>query len=105
MGAGGGLEVELDWLPLQEPAPLSGTVSSTLAGVVDQLGLSSARLFSGAEHDAAVVARSVPSGMVFVPSRDGRSHCPEEWTDLSDIAAGVTVLTHALMALDETSCR
>lgn len=95
-----GVEVEVDWLPLQEPAPMAGHVLSTLAGVVDELGLSSSRLFSGAEHDAAVIARHVPAGMLFVPSRDGRSHCPEEWTDLDDIAAGVTALTRALQALD-----
>jgi N-carbamoyl-L-amino-acid hydrolase len=92
--------VEVDWLPLQEPAPMSPTMVSTLSGVVDDLGLSSSRLFSGAEHDAAVIARKVPSGMIFVPSRDGRSHCPEEWTDLTDIAAGVTTLTCALLELD-----
>ncbi len=92
--------VEVDWLPLQEPTPMSPTVLSTLSRVVDDLGLSSSRLFSGAEHDAAVIARKVPSGMIFVPSRDGRSHCPEEWTDLSDIAAGVTTLTRVLLALD-----
>ncbi|MGA9746052.1 MAG: M20/M25/M40 family metallo-hydrolase, partial [Nocardioides sp.] len=95
-----GVGVEVDWLPLQEPAPMSPTMVSMLSSVVDDLGYSSSRLFSGAEHDAAVIARRVPSGMIFVPSRDGRSHCPEEWTDLSDIAAGVTTLTRALLALD-----
>ncbi len=98
-----GVEVEVEWLPLQEPAPMAGSVTSTLAGVVDDLGLSSTRLFSGAEHDAAVIARRVPAGMLFVPSRDGRSHCPEEWTDLADVAAGVTALTHSLLALDGES--
>lgn len=92
--------VEVDWLPLQEPAPMSPTMLSTLSRVVDDLGLTSSRLFSGAEHDAAVIARKVPSGMIFVPSRDGRSHCPEEWTDLTDVAAGVTTLVHTLLALD-----
>lgn len=95
-----GVGVDVEWLPLQDPAPMSGSVTATLAGVVDDLGLSSTRLFSGAEHDAAIIARRVPAGMLFVPSRDGRSHCPEEWTDLADIAAGVTALTHSILALD-----
>jgi len=95
-----GVVVDVDWQSLQGPAPMSPTMLSTLSRVVDGLGLSSSRLFSGAEHDAAVIARKVPSGMIFVPSRDGRSHCPEEWTDLTDIAAGVTTLTRALLALD-----
>jgi beta-ureidopropionase / N-carbamoyl-L-amino-acid hydrolase len=104
-GRSRGVEVEVDWLPLQEPAPMAGSVVSTLAGVVDQLGYSCSRLFSGAEHDAAVIARHVPTGMLFVPSRDGRSHCPEEWTDLDDVAAGVTALTSALQALDRAGVR
>ena len=81
------------------------SVVGTLAEVVDGLGLSSSRLFSGAEHDAAVIARQVPAGMLFVPSRDGRSHCPEEWTDLDDITAGITALTQALVALDQRGRR
>ena len=104
-GGSRGVEVEVDWLPLQEPAPMDDGVVGTLAGVVDGLGLSSSRLFSGAEHDAAVIARQVPAGMLFVPSHDGRSHCPEEWTDLSDITAGITALTHALIVLDQGGSR
>ncbi|MDO5739855.1 MAG: M20 family metallo-hydrolase [Ornithinimicrobium sp.] len=102
-GSTRGVTVEIDWLPTQDPAPMSASVLSTLSGVVDGLGLSSSRLFSGAEHDAAILARAVPAGLIFVPSQDGRSHCPEEWTDLPDIAAGVTTLTHALLALDRTA--
>ncbi|AXH95431.1 Zn-dependent hydrolase [Ornithinimicrobium avium] len=99
-GSRRGVDVEVDWLPLQEPTAMSDGVVSVLGDVVDGLGLSSTRLFSGAEHDAALIARAVPTGMLFVPSRDGRSHCPEEWTDLNDVVAGVTALTHALLALD-----
>jgi len=39
-------------------------------------------------------------GMVFVPSRDGRSHCPEEWTDLDQVARGADVLAATLLELD-----
>jgi N-carbamoyl-L-amino-acid hydrolase len=39
-------------------------------------------------------------GTVFVPSRAGRSHCPEEFTELPHIAAGVEVLAGTLVALD-----
>lgn len=100
-GARRGVGVDVEWLPLQEPAPMADGVLSVISGVVDGLGMSSTRLFSGAEHDAAVLARAVPSGMIFVPSHEGRSHCPEEWTDLADITAGVTALTHTLVALDQ----
>jgi N-carbamoyl-L-amino-acid hydrolase len=40
-------------------------------------------------------------GMVFIPSRDGRSHCPEEWSEFADVAAGVQVLGSTLQALDQ----
>lgn len=98
-----GVGVDLEWLPLQEPAPMAAPILDTLAGVVDDLGLTSSRLFSGAEHDAAVIARQVPTGMLFVPSHEGRSHCPEEWTDAADVLAGVRALTGAVLALDADS--
>jgi len=40
-------------------------------------------------------------GMVFVPSRAGRSHCPEEWTDLEDIGLGIAVLAEAIVLCDQ----
>jgi allantoate deiminase len=57
-------------------------------------------LNSGAGHDAAIIARVLPAAMLFVPSHDGLSHCPEEWTSISDVAVGVRVLYHAILALD-----
>jgi len=38
--------------------------------------------------------------MIFVPSVDGRSHCPEEMTKLSDITTGIDVLAQTVLALD-----
>lgn len=55
---------------------------------------------SGAGHDTSQMARIAPIGMIFVPSRDGRSHCPEEWTDMENIALGVQALTRALVEID-----
>lgn len=57
-------------------------------------------LASGAEHDTRQIARITRSGMIFVPSVGGRSHCLEEWTDPADIAAGVGVLAATLVRLD-----
>jgi allantoate deiminase len=62
-------------------------------------GLSSMRMPSGAIHDALHMANLCPSGMVFVPSRGGKSHCPEEDTSLEDLEAGATVLAHTLADL------
>jgi N-carbamoyl-L-amino-acid hydrolase len=57
------------------------------------------RLPSGAGHDAQMLARVCPAGMVFVPSRDGISHNPAEHTDPDDLAAGADVLLHTMLEL------
>jgi N-carbamoyl-L-amino-acid hydrolase len=92
--------VRLDWLPTQEPEPLSADLNALAAGVIDRLGHPRATMFSGAEHDAAVIARHAPTTMLFIPSVGGRSHCPEEWTDLDDITAGVHALAETVVAVD-----
>jgi len=59
-----------------------------------------AELVSGAGHDANQIAGIAPVGMIFVPSRDGRSHCPEEDTDREHIRAGTDALLRCVTALD-----
>jgi allantoate deiminase len=49
-------------------------------------------MVSGAGHDAMIMADFAPTGLVFVPSRGGISHAPEEWTDYGQLAKGVDVL-------------
>ena len=63
------------------------------------LGYSTAALPSGAGHDAQNLARLAPTGMIFVPSRGGRSHCPDEDTDWPDITNGANVLLNTLAEL------
>ncbi|HUG37917.1 MAG TPA: Zn-dependent hydrolase, partial [Candidatus Limnocylindrales bacterium] len=68
-------------------------------GVVDTveraalaLGCGHRRILSGAGHDAQYMAAITPTGMIFVPSRGGRSHCEEEFTPIEDIEHGANVL-------------
>lgn len=68
--------------------------------VCEQLGIPHAKLSSGAGHDANHLAEVAPSGMIFIPSRDGRSHCPEEWTDFEQICLGTEVLACTLAGID-----
>jgi N-carbamoyl-L-amino-acid hydrolase len=56
---------------------------------------------SGAGHDATQIGTIAPIGMIFVPSRNGISHNPAEWTDSEDIALGVQALARALVLADE----
>jgi beta-ureidopropionase / N-carbamoyl-L-amino-acid hydrolase len=60
------------------------------------------RILSGAGHDAQYMAAICPTGMVFVPSRAGRSHCEEEFTGLDDIEHGANTLLLAAADLAET---
>lgn len=56
-------------------------------------GYSYRRLPSGAGHDALEIGQTIPTVMLFVPSKDGRSHCPVEFTKYSDFAKASVVMT------------
>lgn len=71
-----------------------------IAKSASDLGLTSIPLASGAGHDAAFMAKIAPSAMIFVPSKGGRSHTPEEWTDLEAIALSADLLALTLQRLD-----
>jgi allantoate deiminase len=67
----------------------------------DKRGIRTRGMMSGALHDSCKVADITDIGMIFVPSKDGRSHCPEEWTDLEDIKLGADVLLDTILKLAE----
>jgi allantoate deiminase len=62
-------------------------------------------LTSGASHDSQMVNHVVPAGMIFVPSKGGLSHVPEEWTSAVEIALGTDVLARSLLATDRLLVR
>jgi hydantoinase/carbamoylase family amidase len=64
-----------------------------------ELGLACRRMTSGAYHDAMVLGRHVPVGMIFVPSAGGVSHHPDEYTAPEDLDRGVQVLAGTLARL------
>lgn len=68
-----------------------------------KLGYSAKVMQSGAGHDAMIMASITDAGLLFVPSRGGRSHCPEEWTDYEQIKKGVDVIIGTVLALAEAS--
>jgi hypothetical protein len=53
-----------------------------------------------AEHDSAIIGLNIPTAMIFIPSVDGRSHCPEEFTATSDIIAGANALLNTIVRID-----
>lgn len=82
------------------PTPCSNTVMAVIEQAAADLHLPCRRLPSGAGHDSLHLAAVAPIGMVFVPCREGRSHCPEEWIDKTTAASGARVLAGALLGLD-----
>ena len=62
-------------------------------------GLEYMELISGPYHDSLFVGRFAPTAMLFVPSKGGISHNPEEWTDYEQIARGTDVLANTLLEL------
>ncbi|OIK16519.1 Zn-dependent hydrolase [Bacillus sp. MUM 116] len=63
------------------------------------LGYSNKRMVSGAGHDAQFIASLVPTAMLFVPSKNGKSHCEEELTTWEECEKGVNVLLDTTLAL------
>jgi N-carbamoyl-L-amino-acid hydrolase len=61
---------------------------------------STMRVASGAGHDAGMLAGITPAAMIFVRTKDGRSHCPEEYAASDDINAAVVALYHAVRTID-----
>lgn len=86
----------------QDPAPMNPLVAEACGRQCERLGHSFLRMGSMAGHDAAHMASITRSGMLFVPSIDGKSHCPEEFSRVSDIEKAANVLLHTLLALDHS---
>lgn len=93
------LMFEFDVLSALEPVKCDPRVMHAIEAAAQQLGASHMALPSGAAHDTQMLAGLTRAGMIFVPSREGRSHSPAEWTAWEDIETGANVALNALYAL------
>jgi beta-ureidopropionase / N-carbamoyl-L-amino-acid hydrolase len=93
-----GVRYELDHYWRVPTTPFAPEVVDAVEGAARRAGAPYRRMISGAGHDAQYMAAIGPAGMIFVPSRDGRSHCEEEFTPMDDIEHGANTLF--LAALD-----
>jgi hydantoinase/carbamoylase family amidase len=96
-----GLCVEIQPLVQDTPVQCSPDVIAATVQACDELALAFRRMVSGAYHDAMILGAVVPVGMVFVPSRGGISHHPDEYTEPRQLEAGVRVLSRVLGRLSE----
>jgi beta-ureidopropionase / N-carbamoyl-L-amino-acid hydrolase len=94
--AAGGVSVAYTRESLSDPVPLDAGLQDRIEDAAAALGLASRRLPSGAGHDSQIIAGITRAGMLFVPSRDGRSHSPAEHTGWADCEAGANVLLRVL---------
>lgn len=92
--------VEFERLTDTYPMQCDATLMQHIEAACESEKCSYQRMSSGAGHDAAFIAKIAPSAMIFVPSVNGKSHCPEEWTHESDLSRGVAVLMQTLLSVD-----
>lgn len=85
----------------QPPAPMDDEVIRVSQEQAHSLGYPYYLLGSMAGHDAAHMASITRSGMLFVPSIGGKSHCPDEESRMEDIEKAANVLLHTILELDQ----
>ena len=94
-----GVKITTKELARFEPVVFDDRVIAAVESIAKQQGNSVQRMPSGAGHDAQMMARVCPSGMIFVPSVKGISHNPAEFTESTDLEAGANILLHTMLAL------
>lgn len=94
-----GLLVACEHESVTHPFEMDARVSDIIMHSAKRLSLSATEMASGAGHDSQVIADTAPTGMIFVPSHNGRSHSHLEHTSWEDVTNGANVLLNALIEL------
>ncbi|MBI2955939.1 MAG: Zn-dependent hydrolase [Acidobacteria bacterium] len=94
--------VGFSWEPVSshQPALTDRRIRGHIQKAAEELRAPTLTMPSGAGHDAQSMARLCPVGMIFVPSRGGISHAPEEFTRPEEVACGCEALYRTLLRLD-----
>ncbi|MDO6448542.1 allantoate deiminase [Oceanobacillus profundus] len=92
-----GLNIDM-WMD-EDPVPMDKNIVDLMIKQCEENGLNYKLMHSGAGHDSQIFAPKIPTAMIFVPSRDGISHNPAEYTEPADLAEGVKALMGALYEL------
>jgi N-carbamoyl-L-amino-acid hydrolase len=93
------LMFEFEVLSDIEPVKCDPGIMNAIAEVTEAMNIRTKQMPSGAAHDTQFLARLTRAGMIFVPSKDGRSHSPAEWTAWEDIETGANVALNTLYRL------
>lgn len=94
-----GVEIEIDCWMNEDPVPMADEMIELIENACKEQKLNYRILHSGAGHDSQIIAKYVPTGMIFVPSIKGISHNPAEKTKLEDLQQGIEALKNTLYKL------
>jgi beta-ureidopropionase / N-carbamoyl-L-amino-acid hydrolase len=94
------LQFSFDQQSWIQPVECSPALTEKLVSAIESAGLKYLRMPSGAAHDAQILASVTPISMLFVPSRDGLSHSPAEWTNWSEIESAGNAMLSFLTGLN-----
>jgi len=92
-----GLSISVERVSYYPPCPFHPDCVNAVREATATLGYSTMDVVSGAGHDAIYTARLAPSGMIFVPCKDGISHNEIEDAKSEHLEAGCNVLLHAML--------
>lgn len=81
------------------PVTFDKNITATIEKVAGSMSLKAKKIISGAGHDAVFISAVVPTGMIFVPSIKGMSHCPQEDTKFEDLVKGVEATAEVILQL------
>lgn len=95
------LEINFQQQSQSLPTPCSPLIQKTIQLACEKNELHFQFISSGAGHDTHHMAGLFPSGMIFIPCKNGRSHCSEEWVNQEQIAAGTMTLLDAIKTYDK----
>jgi allantoate deiminase len=99
--SGNGIETTIEQPLYIQPKAMNRDIVSLLQEKSSELQIPFCSINSGAGHDAMVFSDYTDVGMIFIPSKAGLSHCPEEWSDSLHIAGAVQILYEAAKKLTE----
>jgi allantoate deiminase len=94
-----GYSISVEQPLYMKPKNMNNQIVALLKEKSTELGIPYCSINSGAGHDAMVLSDVTDVGMIFVPSKDGLSHCPEEWSDAVHLANGVQIFYEAAKSL------
>ena len=99
-----GLSYTIETIAQDHPVEMHPAMIREIEEAVKSVGVAYMTMPSGAGHDAMHWAEVVPTGMIFIPCRDGISHNPAEFAEMDDIVTGAEVLDKVLrkLSLEET---